>query len=242
MDNTLLTKERPNHIKERPGPLFNPFETLTPSIIREKAYEKHMHTPPSAEEVWTPENFDDFYFDYYPTPVDLPHFSSVGLEMHEVYKEKMRKRLAVAEANLLVTERRLRKMTDHNDDDDDEFVSKPIPSGNDNSGVDDIDPEIWVPARALQAIEMERQLEPEISDTALAQKIMKENLPLVAVGITHTAKYASDARLRFQAQTYVMDRVLGKVGTSVVTDESPLDELNKQLMELVNAAVADGSI
>lgn len=232
----------------QPGPLFDPFETLSLSLIREKNHWTHMHTDPDESEVRTPDDFDSLLFDFYPSPVDLPIIRKDTVKAYSIMREKMKKRLAVANANREIERRKLGMagnengwdFTENTDDEGDNGISKPI-DPNDPNASKDIPAEVWVPSRALEAINMEKALEPEISDTALAQKILKENLPLVAVGITHTAKYASDARLRFQAQTYVMDRVLGKVGTSVVNDDSPLDELNKQLMELVNAAVAEDS-
>lgn len=217
-----------------------------------------MRSIPDEQTVATPDSFDELMFDFYPSPVDLPTFKPTRLMIAEHFRLKMLKRLAVANAamqyeqkvhaanypNQTIDERSHRAMpngwdlTNPMDDDDATNAARSWDPNDPNAK--EIPADIWVPDRALQSIEMERQFDEGISDTALAQKILKQNLPLVAVGITHTAKYASDQRLRFQAQTYVMDRVLGKVGTSVVNDDSPLDELNKQLMELVAAAV-DGT-
>jgi hypothetical protein len=236
------------------GPLFNPFETLTPDLIREKNLERHMQTLPDESEVATPDSFENLMFDFYPSPVDLPTFKPTTLMIAEHFRLKMEKRLAVANAafeyDAIVhrynyPDERSDEMaknngwdfTNPNDDSDAQDAARNWAKNNQDPNAEEIPADIWVPDRALQSIEMERQFDETLSDTALAQKILKQNLPLVAVGITHTAKYASDQRLRFQAQTYVMDRVLGKVGTSVVNDDSPLDELNKQLMELVAAAV-----
>lgn len=99
--------------------------------------------------------------------------------------------------------------------------------------------DVWVPDRAIQAINMEKQLHPTKTDAELANDVLKSNLPVVAVGIAHTAKYANDARLRLQAQTYIMDRVLGKVGTSNITDADPMDTLLKSLMENVSQVVGE---
>jgi len=227
-------------LKRTPGPLFNPFETLTPALIREKSAAKHFLTQPSIDEVNVPDDIDEMHFDFYPSPVDLPYFSVHKTKVTAIIKEKMQKRLAVAEASVqydLIKQEGRKIMANEYDATSDGEDEREYQNMND----DEIPAAVWVPDRALQAIEMERQFSPELSDTAIAQKILKQNLPLVAVGITHTAKYASDQRLRFQAQTYVMDRVLGKVGTSVVNDDSPLDELNKQLLELVSAAMAEES-
>ena len=229
---TLLEKP-----KRTPGPLFNPFETLTPALIREKSEAIHFLTTPSETDVYVPDDISEMHFDFYPSPVDLPYFSVHKTKVTAIIKEKMQKKLAVAEASAQydLIKQEGRKIMANEFNTNDEFDANQYQNMND----DEIPASVWVPDRALQAIEMERQFEEGISDTALAQKILKQNLPLVAVGITHTAKYASDQRLRFQAQTYVMDRVLGKVGTSVVNDDSPLDELNKQLLELVSAAMAE---
>jgi len=211
-----------------------------------------MNTLPEEAEVSVPDSFDDLMFDFYPSPVDLPTFKPTKLMIAEHFRLKMLKRLAVANAAIEYDLRVQNAGAERSDTmpngwdltnpmDDDDAVNAARSWDPNDPNAKEIPADIWVPDRALQSIEMERQFDEGISDTALAQKILKQNLPLVAVGITHTAKYASDQRLRFQAQTYVMDRVLGKVGTSVVNDDSPLDELNKQLMELVAAAV-DGEI
>jgi len=255
-----MTTPASNTAVKEHGPLFNPFETLSPTLIREKNLARHMSQKPTEEQTYVPDSFDDLMFDFYPSPVDLPTFKPTKLMIAEHFRLKMLKRLAVANAaieydlkvqqanypNQAVDERSddMPKgngwdFTNPMDDDDAQNAARSWDPNNPNT--EEIPADIWVPDRALQTIAMERQFDEGISDTALAQKILKQNLPLVAVGITHTAKYASDQRLRFQAQTYVMDRVLGKVGTSVVNDDSPLDELNKQLMELVAAAV-DGEI
>lgn len=111
------------------------------------------------------------------------------------------------------------------------------PDDANNSNGEEIPMDVWVPDRALEAINMERAMNPDITEIALANKILKDNLPVIAVGITHTAKYSPDARLRQQAQIYVMDRVMGKVGNNVVTEDSPIDALNNELLKLVGAAL-----
>lgn len=234
---TLTPVEHTVRSRRIPGPLFDPFETLTPNLIKEKNEIRHFNSIPDENEVYVPDDISEMHFDFYPSPVDLPYFSIHKQRVTGIIKEKMQKKLAVAQASveydLIKQERRKivpSEFDASNDDDNQEYQ---------NVNSDDIPLSVWVPDRALDVINLERQFNPELSDTAIAQKILKQNLPLVAVGITHTAKYASDQRLRFQAQTYVMDRVLGKVGTSVVTDDSPLDELNKQLMELVSSAMVE---
>lgn len=106
----------------------------------------------------------------------------------------------------------------------------------------DIPLDVWVPDRAIEAINMEAQLHPDETSEQLAQRILKENLAVIAMGITHTAKYSSDSRLRFQAQTYVMDRVMGKIGSAVPLSSTPtqslIDDLMKQVEEFANAGTS----
>lgn len=201
------------------GPLFNPFETLTPKLIAQKVAEKHFFSEPTSDDYVEPTDrqLKLTRINYYPTKVDLPN----SLELKRI-NNKIRANLG-----------RRRDIMDGFE------FTQPANDDNDHTDPNEIPDEVWVPDRALEAISMERQLDPEITDTALANKILKENLPLVAVGLTHTAKYSSDQRLRFQAQTYIMDRVLGKVGTIVVTEDSPIDDLNKQLMQLVEATIGE---
>ena len=132
-------------------------------------------------------------------------------------------------------------------DDDDHFTFN-----FDNLGPpDDSDPsadvplDVWVPDRAIEAVNMEAQMHPNETPEQLAQRILKENLAVIAMGITHTAKYSSDSRLRFQAQTYVMDRVMGKIGSAVPLASTPtqtlIDDLMKQVEEFANVGATDSS-
>ena len=129
-------------------------------------------------------------------------------------------------------------------DDDDHFTFN-----FDNLGPpDDSDPsadvplDVWVPDRAIEAVNMEAQMHPNETPEQLAQRILKENLAVIAMGITHTAKYSSDSRLRFQAQTYVMDRVMGKIGSAVTLTSTPtqslIDDLMKQVEEFANVGTS----
>lgn len=129
---------------------------------------------------------------------------------------------------------------DRNDDEFDENNMRvPKHRSNVNNTDNDIPMEVWVPDRAIEQINFERQMNSELSEIGLANKIMKDNLPLVAAGIVHTAKYSSDTRLRFQAQSYVMDRVMGKVPTTVISEASPVDSLIDSLMKLVENVAAE---
>ena len=96
--------------------------------------------------------------------------------------------------------------------------------------------------RSIEAVNMEASMHPNETPEQLAQRILKENLAVIAMGITHTAKYSSDSRLRFQAQTYVMDRVMGKIGSAVPLASTPtqalIDDLMKQVEEFANVGTS----
>ena len=124
---------------------------------------------------------------------------------------------------------------------EDDFEALGPPSDDSSTSGNNIPMDVWVPDRAIDMINLEKQMAPELSDEALANKIMKESLPLVALGLVHTAKYSSDVRMRFQAQTYVMDRVLGKASTGIVQSGSPMEQLLKDLMDQVDEVVKEAA-
>ena len=131
-------------------------------------------------------------------------------------------------------------------DDDDHFTFNFDNLGPpDDSAPESIPLDVWVPDRAIEAVNMEASMHPNETPEQLAQRILKENLAVIAMGITHTAKYSSDSRLRFQAQTYVMDRVMGKIGSAVPLASTPtqslIDDLMKQVEEFANVGASDSS-
>lgn len=208
------------------GPLFDPFVTVTNDIVWQEEFDKYLAEPLDEEtkklvDVSTTDITD---YDVYPSPVDLPNFNAKAADK---YRSQMQEKISAAEQQAELAERRTLKMNNFNPGEYGDYES-----------INEIPDSEWVPDRAIEAIMLERQMEPDISDTALANKIMKENLPIVAANIVHTAKYANDPRIRLQAGTYVMDRMMGKVGNSVVTEDSPLDTMTDALMKLV-AETAD---
>lgn len=70
----------------------------------------------------------------------------------------------------------------------------------------------WVPAVAIEELTLKRALQDVEDPVKLANDIMKDALPLVTMGMTHTAIHEPNALIRTNAQKYVMDRMLGAVG------------------------------
>ena len=61
------------------------------------------------------------------------------------------------------------------------------PPDDSNNSDETIPLDVWVPDRAIKAIEMEAQLYPDETQEQLAQRILKENLALIAMGITQVS-------------------------------------------------------
>ena len=109
----------------------------------------------------------------------------------------------------------------------------------------EMDDDEWVPAEALKSLQTERIVHSDETELQLSRRLMRENLPLITAGMIHTALHSQSERLRLDAQKYVMDRVLGKVGDDAFEGTvSPIDELTKALVsdtEEMLALVASGS-
>jgi hypothetical protein len=90
------------------------------------------------------------------------------------------------------------------------------------------DDETWVPEEQLEALTMERQMNPSEDEVALAERIFRENLPVAAQAICHLARTATSQNMRMAAAKYVVERNLGRVvdPSSLPTKgEDPWDKL-----------------
>lgn len=77
----------------------------------------------------------------------------------------------------------------------------------------------WVPDVAIEQLTLKRALQDVEDPIKLANDMIKEALPLVTMGMVHTAVHEPNAVTRYNAQKYLMDRSLGSV-TSPVKPES----------------------
>lgn len=95
---------------------------------------------------------------------------------------------------------------------------------NDSSEFDDGAEEVpWVPEAALESLVAEKTVHPEEDHEATARRLFRENVGQVTLGILHTAVHGSNERVRLDAQKYVVERVLGKVGDDAFDgDRSPV--------------------
>ena len=87
----------------------------------------------------------------------------------------------------------------------------------------------WDSDEALEAMKMERAMRPEETDAELAQRIFKEAAPQAATGIVHLAFHGVNENTRLNAQKYVVERVLGKIGDTGDSEDSPLNQMVKEL-------------
>lgn len=83
----------------------------------------------------------------------------------------------------------------------------------------------WVPEDALSSLVTERTLNPEESEEQTARRLLRENLPAAVLGIVHTSIHGENSRIRLDAQKYITERVLGRIGDDAFgADISPVDE------------------
>lgn len=81
------------------------------------------------------------------------------------------------------------------------------------------DMESWVPALAIEQLTLKRALQDVEDPVRMANDIIKEALPLVTMGMVHTAIHEQNVVTRTIAQKYLMDRSLGSV-TAPIKPES----------------------
>lgn len=83
----------------------------------------------------------------------------------------------------------------------------------------------WIPDEALNALVQERAVHPEESPEQMARRLILENLGQVTLGVIHTALWGSNERTRLDAQKYLMERALGRVGDDAFGDvQSPIEK------------------
>jgi hypothetical protein len=102
----------------------------------------------------------------------------------------------------------------------------------------------WIPEAAITRLVLERATHDEETEEQLSRRLMREAAPQITVGIIHTAIHGATDRVRLDAQKYVLERVLGKVGDeSLESNKTPLELLAEALVanaeEFANAAVGD---
>src|SRR3954471_1660372 len=90
----------------------------------------------------------------------------------------------------------------------------------------------WVPDDALAALVSEAEIHPEESPEQTARRLLLENVGPVTLGIIHTALHGTNERTRLDAQKYVMERVLGRVGDDAFgAERSPVDSFVDKIQQ-----------
>jgi len=93
----------------------------------------------------------------------------------------------------------------------------------------------WVPDAAMNALLAEREIHPDETPEQTARRLLIENLGPVTLGLIHTALHGSTERTRLDAQKYVMERVLGRVGDDAFGDvDSPIERFLAGVEDIAN--------
>jgi hypothetical protein len=83
----------------------------------------------------------------------------------------------------------------------------------------------WDPDQALESLVEEAPLYGETPEMQ-AKRIFKENLPLAAQSIAHTAAYSPNESVRLKAATYIVERNLGRlVDANALSTDDPFELL-----------------
>jgi hypothetical protein len=93
----------------------------------------------------------------------------------------------------------------------------------------------WIPEDALRSLVTEKTLNPDESEEQTARRLLRENLPAAVLGIVHTSIHGESSRIRLDAQKYMVERVLGRVGDDAFGDDvSPVDSFAKSMADAMD--------
>jgi predicted hydrolase (HD superfamily) len=99
----------------------------------------------------------------------------------------------------------------------------------------------WVPDDALNSLVTERTIHPEEDNEATARRLLRENVAASVLGIVHTAIHGTNERTRLDAQKYVVERVLGRVGDDAYGATSPVADFISDITGFVAASAGTES-
>jgi hypothetical protein len=99
----------------------------------------------------------------------------------------------------------------------------------------------WLPDEQLESLTAERTILGDEDEEATARRVFRENASLIARGIVHTAIHSPNERVRLDAQKYVTERVLGRVGDDAY-ETNPVHALLKALTDDAETYANAGAI
>lgn len=94
-------------------------------------------------------------------------------------------------------------------------------------------PSGWDPHRMLASLTDERDVRGEVDEVSTADRIFRENLPMAAQAIVHTAIHSTNDKLRLDAARYVVERSLGGIA-HVIPKTSSNDPFTELLADVVS--------
>lgn len=98
----------------------------------------------------------------------------------------------------------------------------------------------WVPTDLVTRLEFEHQMHPdEINNPEKTHKrMLRDALPYVTMELRDLALKDPDPRIRLQASSLILDRAMGKAGTTTGADEAPGETLFKELSDAMDKILA----
>jgi len=73
----------------------------------------------------------------------------------------------------------------------------------------DLDDKDWLPDSALEALQIERTVQPDMTDEELARKILMTAAPMAAQSVAHLSVHAGAESVRLAAARYIIDGIVG---------------------------------
>lgn len=98
----------------------------------------------------------------------------------------------------------------------------------------------WVPEKYLERMNMEYMMhEDELHKPEKThRRLLREALPYVTMELRQLALNDPDPRIRLQATTLILDRTMGKAGTTTTMEDLPGDKLYEELEKGIEKLLA----
>lgn len=97
-------------------------------------------------------------------------------------------------------------------------------------------PDTWQPSDIEGILITERTINPQESNEEMARRLINEGVTTAVLGVLHIARHSQNERVRLDAQKYIVERALGRVGDDAFV-ENPMNKFIKDVTQFVDAHV-----
>jgi len=100
----------------------------------------------------------------------------------------------------------------------------------------------WLPNEAMKVIQMEKDVNPALTDETLTERYLINASPSAALAVAHLSKHSPDPRVRLAASTYILDKVIGRNNVGLLSKasangKSPVEALLDSIEVIANTSI-----